>query len=610
MQELLAAFPKSETAGPALVGAPVLHDTPDAGPGTVEAQTGFDATTAGAATVEGPASYHAPDGAGWIAIKGIIFDVHSEEPRVDLEALWRQFASGETIDWNRFEGTFALAAWDARHRRGIALNDQTSQLNCYYTEDAEFAYVTTSALPLARKLGRGLDPAAVREFIARGALVAPSAMFEGFKRFDIGEHLIIENGAARIGKHWTYPVDIQNWSFDRAAEEAAGVLADRIGRYGRSGGRIVADLTSGYDSRLLSSAADHAGLSPDVTVNGTPEEQEVRIALKVADATGWPMHFFDRRELWTREIDPDMRSELTLRTDGTLPFTEVYHHLLTRPALAEEFRMHAAGVGGEFIRYHPWGQEFFGIGHRRRANVDRLLKYRMLHDGPPPGDLFDTNWYPHFRHDLFDRVDAICRDMPDTLTTQQLDAIHVWKQTGHPSLYLSAQFNWLPATVPSMGAGFVTAGMQTPWRFRLTARLTRRVTHLLCPRAAAVVTQYGGTAGPVTLSNFHQHASQPFRRTGHLFRKLDRVLLGKTTGRHGKHGPPLRRPWLTGEFRDFLALPAMRSRTLYAAEGLARLLSGTDDDWHSREKWILRVATIEQLCHELDYTPESGFFQS
>ena len=177
MQELLAAFPKSETAGPALVGAPVLHDTPDAGPGTVEAQAGYDATTTGAATVEGPASYHAPDGAGWIAIKGIIFDVQSEEPRVDLEALWRQFASGETIDWNRFEGTFALAAWDARHRRGIALNDQTSQLNCYYTEDAEFAYVTTSALPLARKLGRGLSPAAVREFIARGALVAPSAMF-------------------------------------------------------------------------------------------------------------------------------------------------------------------------------------------------------------------------------------------------------------------------------------------------------------------------------------------------------------------------------------------------------------------------------------------------
>jgi len=85
------------------------------------------------------------------------------------------------------------------------------------------------------------------------------------------------------------------------------------------------------------------------------------------------------------------------------------------------------------------------------------------------------------------------------------------------------------------------------------------------------------------------------------------VLLRKTPGRHGKQGPPLRRPWLTDEFREFLTLPAMRSRTLYAAGGLARLLSGTDDDWYSREKWILRVATIEQLCHELDYSPEPGF---
>jgi hypothetical protein len=133
------------------------------------------------------------------------------------------------------------------------------------TETARGATVfvtSSSALPLARALRRGLNPASVREFIARGAPVAPSAMFEGFSRLNVGEHLVVENGGARVDRHWHHPRELQEWSFDRTAEEAASVITDRIGRYAAAG-RVIADLTSGYDSRLLASAADCAGNDED-----------------------------------------------------------------------------------------------------------------------------------------------------------------------------------------------------------------------------------------------------------------------------------------------------------------------------------------------------------
>jgi len=400
MAELLVAFPKNDQAQSAAPLSAAVELVVDSGLGTdPRSETTSGATVCTTSSpAHTPALYSAPNGAGWIAVKGIIFDVQSEQPRVDLEALWRRFVFGPRIDWNDYEGTFALAAWDATRRRGVAVNDQTSQLNFYHCEDAGFFYATTSALPLARALGRGLDSAAVREFVARGALVAPSAMFEGFKRLNVGERVDFEDGAAVLKRHWHYPAELQRWSLDRAAEEAAAVSTDRIGRYAAAGGRVILDLTSGYDSRLLASAADNAGLEPTVTVNGVPDDEEVRIARKVADAAGWPLRFFDRKELYTRPIDEGVRRELTYRTDGNLPFTEVYHHWLTRPGLAEQFGMHAAGVGGEFIRYHPWGQEFFGVGRRREANVANVLDYRMLHDGPPPRDLFEIDWYPRFRN--------------------------------------------------------------------------------------------------------------------------------------------------------------------------------------------------------------------
>jgi hypothetical protein len=609
MAELLAAFPKGDHNGSPRPLEEAIRWVEAAGLGAnacvVSASGAWVATTSSPAHT--PSVFEAPDGSGWIAVKGIVFDVTTDEPRVDLESLWRRFTAGAPLDWNQFEGTFALAAWDGVRRRGVAVNDQTSQLNLYYCEDPGYVYVTTSALPLARALGRGLDAAAAREFLARGALTAPSAMFEGFKRLNVGERLEHSGSASRIDRHWYYPRELEPWSFERAAEEAAGFSSDRIRRYAAaSGGGIIMDLTSGYDSRLLASAADHAGIQPAVTVNGDPDDEEVVISKRVADATGWPMRHFDPGEVWTRPVDADARRELTYRTDGNLPFAEAYHQWVTRPALGGEFAAHTAGVGGEFIRYHPWGQEFLGIGRRRQANVDNILKYRMLHDGPPPRGLFDGDWYSRFRRDLRARVVSVCGELPGSLTTPQLDAVHVWKQTGHPTLYLSAAFNWLPATVPLMGAGFTTVGMTTPWQYRLTARLTRRVTHMLCPRAAAVVTRYGGTAGPVGPSNLHLHLYQPIKRLGHLAGKLEMVMLrGALTKRIRRSAPVINVPYLTNEFRSFLSPGMMASRAMYSPDGLCRVLDGRAGE--SPARLIIRIASIEQLCRELDFSPAAGF---
>lgn len=556
-----------------------------------------------------PRVVEAPASKGWLVVKGVLFAVRGDEIGVNLAPLLSRFLNDESIDWNIYEGTFALAMWDARMRRGIAVNDQTSIMNLYYIENADGLYVTTAALPVARALGCGLDPASTREFLARGALIAPSALFQGFRRLSVGEHLRFGQGCAACHRHWRYPQAQERWSLDVAAEEAVAISTDRMRRFGLAAGpRVITDLTSGYDSRLLASAADRAGLCPAVTVNGVPEDEEVRISHRVAEAAGWPMHHFDPTKVWIVPVGPELRRELVCRTDGNLVFLETYHHKLTRPGLAEAFDLHAAGVGGEFLRYHPWGQEFLSIGRRCRANVENVLAYRMLHDGPPPDGLFHKDWFPLFRTELFRRVEEVCAELPDSLTTQQLDAVHLWKQTGHASLYVSALFNWLPSIMPWMGVGFITVGMVTPWRYRLTTRLTRQVNHLLCPRAAAIVTRYGGTASPVSLANFHRHVIQTAKQLRHLMEKVDRVALAGLMTRGRTRAPQRpRKPYLTDEFRSFMTPHQMVSRRLYDIDGVRAFLSGDDIRWYANERLILRMANLEQICRELDFHPDQDF---
>ena len=561
-----------------------------------------------------PRFYAQEDGAGWIVVKGNIFDAHSETPAVDLEELLHHFLTEDLAGLNHYEGTFALAAWDARKRQGWAVNDQTSMLNLYYGEYDAGLYVSTNAISLARALGLGLDPRGVQELLARNyaGVLAPTTMFAGLRRVDIGEHVRYRAGTLSRGKHWHwYEPEASYGSIREAADAAAAVVVDRVARYAASASPVLSDLTGGLDSRLVASAACAAGLKFAVTVNGSPDHQDVRIAHRVAETMQWDMRYFDTQLLWTVKITSDMRRELLYRTNGELPFTEVYHHLLTRPQLAQDFELSMQGSGGPLFRYFPWSQEFFGIGRRRLANVDNVLKYRILPQPPPPS-LFSQDWLPALRNRLKSRLEGICREHPGTRTTQQLDAVHLWKETGHSSLYMSAIYDWLPSVSPLLSAGVAKAGITMPWIMRLTSRLQRHMIYTLSPRAAGVVTAYGGTAEPTSFSNVHLAALQSAKRGVHLANKLSRIRL-KGTNKPRSSGTSVTKDqiiFLTERPREFLAPKTMLSRALYDAESLHQVLGGSDEDRQAHSLLIQKLATVEGLCREVGFEPEADFLTS
>jgi Glutamine amidotransferase domain len=559
--------------------------------------------------------FHAQgDGAGWIVLKGEIFDVRSRAPIVDLEELLHRFLAEDLADLNRYEGTFALAVWDARKQQGWAVNDQTSMLNLYYGEYDGGLYVSTNAISLARALGLGLDPYGVQELLARNyaGVIAPTTMFAGLRRVDIGEHVRYRAGTLSRARHWHwYEPEASYGSIREAADTAAAVVVDRVARYATSASSVLCDLTGGLDSRLVASAACAAGLRFAVTVNGPPDHQDVRIAHRVAEIMQWDMRHFNTSLLWTTEITPDMRRELLYRTNGELPFTEVYHHLLTRAQLAQDFGLSMQGSGGPLFRYFPWGQEFFGIGRRRSANADNVLKYRLL-PHPPPPSLFSQEWLPALRSRLKSRVEEICREQPGTRTTQQLDAVHLLKETGHSSLYMSAMYDWLPSVSPLLSAGVVKAGITMPWKMRLTSRLQRQMIYTMSPRAAAIATVYGATAEPTSFKNVHLAAWQSAKRGVHLVKKLDRIWL-KRINKHRSSGRSVEKrqmPFLTYELRQFLAPKTMLSRALYDAESLHAVLDGGDEDWQAHAPLIQKLATVEGLCREVGFEPEANFLAS
>ena len=546
---------------------------------------------------------------GWLVVTGSCLDLDSQSGSLRPEALLAALVSGEAARINRFEGTFAAAAWHLPTASGYALNDQTSNLNLYITKTEEGCWVTTTALPLAVALKKRLDPDGVRQFFARGTLLTPTSMFEGVRRAEIGEHLKFKEGQLSRETHWL-PLAASNTlsRVESAAEALSDLAIDRTRRLSQNTDRVISDLTGGFDSRLVVSAAASASRLDAVTVDGPQKHGDVEIAKRVAAALQWELLHFDPDVGWKAEVDAAMRRELVYRVNGELPFADLYPHLQARPILAQRFGLHLNGGGGELMRAFPWSQEFFGIGRRRRANVENALSYRFFQEGPPPAGLFVSDWHPAAVDSFRRRLTSMFESMPQTLTTQQLDAAYLWRMTGFAP-YTSAVASWLRSVAPLMCATTVTTAIGLPWKLRLGSRLVRTMIERQLPAAAELETRYGGTAGRFRLSTVHRQLWQLCKMGYHLMMKLDRVRLGGLLSK--VLPPPLSdpvayKPYRTEEFDRFLEPASMHSAALYRRETLESLLV-RDSGWRARERMILRIATVEQLCRELDFRPDESF---
>jgi asparagine synthetase B (glutamine-hydrolysing) len=195
--------------------------------------------------------------------QGHIVDVHSETPAVDLKEPLHYFLPEDLRALNRYEDTSGLAAWDARKRQGWAVNDQTSMLNLYHGEYDAGLYGSTNAFSLARALGLGLDPCGAQEFLARNyaGVLAPTTMFAGLRRVNIGERVRYRAGTLSRGKRWHwYEPEASYRSTREPADTAAAVAVERVPCHAASASLVLSDLLGGLDSRLVASAACTAGL--------------------------------------------------------------------------------------------------------------------------------------------------------------------------------------------------------------------------------------------------------------------------------------------------------------------------------------------------------------
>ena len=548
-----------------------------------------------------------------IAAAGWWFDRDApEDASASLEQLlYRYLQEGESI-LDRLQGQYLVTVLDLRKGELTAAGDRLGWFPLYVAEYNGAAWVSTSALALAAAFAARLDVRALRALFMGDAIRSPRSAFDGIRRVAMGERVTLAAGRSHVHKVWIpFQLPRTYRSVGEAADEGIMLLRRSCQRVRQTWPHWVSDLTSGLDSRLVVAAMACQGGPVHVTVNGAPTDLDVQTARTIAERFGWPLHHFTLPYDWGYKRWECFKQGIAL-AEGELPGHAIDSTILCKLLLRDLFDASIAGAGGELYRDFFWQQEFLKVGRTPFLDISRLLRYRFFGSSRPEMSLFRKDWRADYIADQGRIAQQLADLAPDALNTVKLDAIYIWKQSGHAGRYGGATFPLLPAPLPLGTAELIEYTVGLPWQFRMHGRLVREMITRLHPQLAIVPTWYGGSAEPLSLVRPRQYISYLGVSAMKLIRKF-----GQLTIKHPIFPDPTARKVPTNWNRDFvgvlereglLNIDSLCSGSLYDGDGLRRFMSHVRADDFAKFDQLYAIISVELLCRLSGITPSNDQF--
>src|SRR5690606_21882082 len=215
----------------------------------------------------------------WVVYNGEIFNYI--ELRAELEALGHRFrtrSDTEVIvhaweEWGersfeRYNGQFALALWDAKRSALVLARDRLGVRPLYYAEHEGrvwFASEVKALFAASPALRRELDPIGIAETFTFWSVLAPRSVFSGVAELEPGHVRTYADGRVVDRAFWrpSYPSrsdDSEHARFEGALDEAvervrAALEAATRLRLLRSDVPVGSYLSGGLDSSLVAAMA-------------------------------------------------------------------------------------------------------------------------------------------------------------------------------------------------------------------------------------------------------------------------------------------------------------------------------------------------------------------
>jgi hypothetical protein len=244
------------------------------------------ATVAVAGTATHPDLRIARSASGnWLCTAGAWVHLGSK-PITDANALLDRYrAIGAVALAKELDGTYALAIGDVATGTVTIITDPRGSLHIYAREDDSGTAVCTSSMALSAN--GELDPVGAYEFVTTGIIYEDRSMWAGIRKLPPASITTLTAEKNTTAFYWNFRDALaQPLTLEQAAEDLATNMGTALKAVGARYQPVMADLTGGYDSRLLLLGLLESGIQFDNTVAGASDSPDVITAKVIANQLG------------------------------------------------------------------------------------------------------------------------------------------------------------------------------------------------------------------------------------------------------------------------------------------------------------------------------------
>lgn len=502
------------------------------------------------------------------------------------------------------EGQFALIAHDADTGEVSVASDPFGMLGLYVARRDEKTYVATSELVLARYLRAKPKRLGLQTFLLAGNHFGTATNWEGIERLDPGTRIVFAKDGVRKETYWRPEIDpdVARMDLEEAVRYCSDVASTTYARLLANDGRPWADLTGGFDTRLLLLLVREAGLDFRTNTVGDDDDDDVRISRRLAEIAGWEWLQLKLPADWG-ELIPAILPTSVAWSDGHLDVLQLSQVLWGHREKSRIPGSLLIGGGGEHFRNTAWQQEFLSAGRSTRVNLDNWTNMRLLH--PMDKSVLASDPTSEVKADLRERMLAWVGPYSSEINTTQLDVMQAYKVTGHFGAYLSAARAFIEPQLPFFFRPVFSAAFSTNYRLRNNHRLMRNLIRALDRGIAAIETTNGGPAEPQRMANIHRflpyYADVGQRALNKLTEKATGRGLLSRSDQPDERIVSARRAVLdqfTGG--EALTPASMRTGRLYEPAALGQLVERARRPDFDDDQLLGRIVTLELALRAVD----------
>jgi hypothetical protein len=549
-----------------------------------------------------PGVIHDNQSGSWLLAAGTVVALTgNNEPNSLLRDLLQDYLKIGSKALDRYDGHFALVIYDRPNDLLSIISDPMGFFSIFYSKQGNKTFISTSALAIAKLIKSEPDILTIESFLRSGMVHGELTFWQDVKRLLPATIYTISDNKLVVSEYWApnYDENITRLNLDEAMICADEMIKDMMARILSREGKVLADLTGGFDSRVTSMYIEKVGY-PFVTYSVGPENHpDVLIPRLISKATGWEYQYMPLPDNWS-EIQFDWLQTALNKGDARLSVASLAGVLYGHQKRSLICKTNVTGLGVDEWReiaylnsfLFNWGKDYAfdrlidaGILGSLPTSTMRINRETLIREGWKSylsKQITNYSKYPNYikSHIMFIR----------------------YRYPSHGGAYLSAASGILRSISPFCFKLPVNFALSLPhqWRFFYQHTFIRSLLERENPKLANIETANGGPAVPMKIRNLHRFWPLWSSLLDKNINRVSQKVLHKSTHIYQKpqvNEYPLK-PWRITFVQQanadgFFTASKMNSGNLYQAETLRSLVNEVEIGQTEQWSFLERVITVE-----------------